>query len=115
MPERKRTLKPKTPGYNETVEPEKETIDGGPEEEITMTKSALEAMVSQMVESKVLTEVQNSKRAGLAKGGSEAVDLPDQSDVDASKLTRAVLTKQGYVCPVVHPTDKKRLEKATIN
>lgn len=29
-----------------------------------------------------------------------AGELPDQSEVDASKLSRAVLTKQGWVCPL---------------
>lgn len=28
-----------------------------------------------------------------------ASDLPDASDIDPKKISRAVLTKQGWVCP----------------
>lgn len=31
-------------------------------------------------------------------------ELPDQSEIDPTKITRTVLTKQGYICPAPAPT-----------
>jgi hypothetical protein len=38
-------------------------------------------------------------RAVPTKARAEAEDLPDQGSIDASKISRAVLTKQGWIVP----------------
>lgn len=127
----KRNIKPRTPGSQDESgkmppqegeentpelsldpEPEADTEDSG-EDEITLKKSELEAMVASMVDSRVVSEVKAARRrAELAKNPMENENLPDQKDIDSTKIKRAVLTKQGWVCPLVHPSDVMRLNKA---
>lgn len=41
------------------------------------------------------------KRADVAKNAEpKAPGLPDADSIDPTKITRAVLTKDGYVCPL---------------
>jgi hypothetical protein len=114
-----RNINPRTPGTQDESDkmPPQQGEENTPEapetdEEITIKKSELEEMVAGMVESRVVSEVKAARRrVELAKNPMEAEDLPDQKDVDATKLKRAVLTKQGWVCPLVHPSDKNRANK----
>jgi len=52
-------------------------------------------------ESQASTDVQEAEAAPAKAGKKAAVvtGLPDASSVDAKKIARAVLTKQGWVCP----------------
>jgi hypothetical protein len=122
----KRNLKPQTPGaqvdnsqlppqdgeVEETVDVVEEAVETEADEEITIKKSDLEAMVAGMVEKQVVTEVKAARRrTELASRVDDRENLPDQKDVDATKISRAVLTKQGWVCPIVHQSDRLRMER----
>jgi len=89
------------------------------DEQITVSKSDLQAMIDAAVEQKVEAQVvdavkQARRKAELSRKVDDRANLPDQSEVDPDKIERAVLTKQGYVCPTVHPTDRKRLENSNL-
>lgn len=118
MPAPKRKLKPQTPG--KAIEPEKlppqvEEVEERAEtpsndlDEVTLTKKDLKELVTRMVD-KQLDERVVAKVSGSSPGQT-APELPDQSEVDATKITRAVLTKQGWVCPAVHASDRIRMQK----
>jgi len=135
----KRNLKPRKPGQvddveNDEIESEEELdhlddeVEANESKEtsasddtITMSKSDLAAMVDEMVaemvdahvEQRVIAEVKAARRHSElhSKGDRAAVELPDQSEIDANKINRSVLTKQGWVCPVVHPSDRLRMQK----
>lgn len=138
MPAQKRNLKPQTPG-NKIEEDKLPPQEGSSEEsvsiieektyfeepergdesdqEITLKKSDLEALVAEMVEKqvedRVVSEVKAARRRSeLSKSNTQGQDLPDQKDVDIAKIKRAVLTKQGWVCPLVHPSDMLRMERS---
>jgi hypothetical protein len=134
MAAKHRNLKPRSPGQAEDVEQEQiesedaledenvaeveqdETVEASTSSDsITMSKSELAALVADMVdrqvEQRVVAEVKAARRQDLAKSSSQAVELPDQKDIDASQITRSVLTKQGWVCPLVHPSDRNRMKK----
>jgi len=131
----KRNLKPKEPGTqtdfedevveNETNESEELEVSNGDdlepvfnpvdEEPISMSKRELAELVAGMVdaqvESRVMAEVKAARRRSelsQTRGATEQVRLPEQHEVDPHKINRAVLTKDGWVCPVVHPTDRNR-------
>jgi len=139
MAAKQRNLKPRSPGQTEEVEQEldqeqiesedaledeisaeveqDETVDASTSgDSITMSKSELAALVADMVdrqvEQRVVAEVKAARRQDLAKSkGRVEAELPDQKDIDASQITRSVLTKQGWVCPLVHPSDRNRMKK----
>lgn len=43
-----------------------------------------------------------------APAPAEPSGLPDAADIDPAKLKRAVLTKQGWVCPTTSPAPPAR-------
>lgn len=43
------------------------------------------------------------KHKGRAKAEAPVVGLPESDSVDPNKITRAVLTKQGWVVPIAKP------------
>lgn len=67
--------------------------------EDTAADDAFEAEVERRVQQRLAQE-----RARQRKADPQA-HLPDQSEVDATKLSRAVLTKQGWVVPAPPTAD----------
>lgn len=116
----KRNLNVQTPG--EAPEPEQqppqeellENTQGDipPEdgdEQITLTKAELRDMVSGMVESEAARAVKAYRREQMQPKVKD-VNLPDQSEVKVENIRRAVLSKQGYVVPLVAESDRRRME-----
>lgn len=97
-----RILTPQTPGVNPTPAqmPPQEgdelplpEADASQASTITMTMAEYDQMMSD-AKTQAIKEYRRSLRDAKAES-----DLPEQSEIDASTITRAVLTRDGYVCP----------------
>ena len=94
---------PQVPGEPTNDNPEAEgsaSTDAGtdagpaldPSTPITLTAAELQAMVA--------AEVAKAVKAAPAKAVKASIaDLPDQSEIDSSKIKSSVLSKQGWVVP----------------
>ncbi len=63
------------------------------------TAPDLKAYIDEQVRAGVAAGIKTIRKA-QEKPGAPAVELPDQSTVDAAKIKTVVLTKQGYVVPL---------------
>ena len=82
-----RVLTPQTPGVNPTpaqMPPQEGEAQFTPD-------------VQKLIDDAKAQAVKEYRRSQMDTKA--ASDLPDQSDVDASAITRAVLTSDGWVCP----------------
>lgn len=59
------------------------------------------AVIDAMLEAKMA-------KANPPKLPKPAAELPDQKDIDPAKIDRAVMTKDGWVCPLESAADKAR-------
>jgi hypothetical protein len=125
----KKDLKPQTPGDQPDLN-QMPTLDdpnaqganaelnaGGDDEptpneggKIEISPEDLERLIDKAVEKRVVSEVKAVRRKQELAKNPQPENLPDQKDIDANKIGRAVLSKQGWVCPVVHPSDKRAHE-----
>ncbi len=80
---------PKVPG--ETPAPESTTTETV-EETVSVSKSLLEQMASRLA-------VLEANPTPVARRANPDASLPDQDDVDVSKMKSPVLTKQGWLVP----------------
>lgn len=88
----------KTPGQASPL-PATEQESNAPAIEVTQIPTDPVALAA-LIQAEVSKALRAQARAKLVEtGAAAAADLPDQKDIDASKLDRAVLTKQGYVVP----------------
>lgn len=122
MPGPKKKATPRTPGEQpnldqmppqQDVTPPSPAPEAAPEQVFEMTESQLESIVQSMVdkrvEGRIAQEVRNV-RTNTRNPQNSVENLPDQTEIDPKKIERAVLTKQGYVCPLIHATDRLRME-----
>lgn len=83
-----RILTPQTPGVNPTPEQmppqEGEALQHPPE-------------IQKLIDDAKAQAVKEYRRS--LRDAKPESDLPEQSEIDASTITRAVLTRDGYVCP----------------
>lgn len=99
-----RTASPVTPGTSPKAEDlEQAVVDEGLRAEVAETEA--ERLSREVRELKAL--VQQLSRNQVAQSMPEKVDLPELDDVMKKKPPIAVLTKQGWYVPAVHPTDRK--------
>lgn len=104
---------PKTPGETppEKQMPPQDLLPPGetpPEEQSLVDQfEALPPELKEYVKQKEAMAVKEARRA-MQQPKVEASGLPDQKDVDPDKIKRAVLTKDGYVCPNPPPEEPGR-------
>lgn len=82
-----RILNPQTPGVNPTpaqMPPQEAEAQHPPE-------------IQKLIDDAKAQAVKEYRRS--LRDAKPDSDLPDQSEIDASTITRAVLTRDGYVCP----------------
>lgn len=100
---KRRNIKVQTPGEQPVdvpVEQPVEAVQEHIEPELIVEQqpeTAVPSVTSDPVVDAPAVQDEQPKPVVKSKG------LPDQSDVDPNAITRAVLTKQGYVCPLVLP------------
>ena len=68
-----------------------ETKAAGKEQTVTLSVSELQAMIA--------AQVQQGLRSAGVRRPAEPERLPDQRDIDPTKIDKMVLTQQGYVVP----------------
>lgn len=132
-PKTKRNLKPQTPGQEvspdqlppqeDDLEEEAEVVEQAPqaevaeeaeEETVTVTSSQLEDIVNRMVDQRMTDAAVMQRRAGL-KTHNPAKELPGQEEIDPTQLKRAVLSKDGWVCPIIQHSDRIRMQQKQIS
>ena len=107
----KRNLKPQEPGTPKNELPADETVEDNTD---ATEPEATAFEETDVFKRAVAREVQ---RAMLAQSQAQAAqkvieaDLPDQKEVNPDKISRAVLTKDGYVCPLRDPQAIKQAER----
>lgn len=122
--QKSRTLKTQTPGEPakksaevETAETEEVATDETSDQQEAETlapevQAAVDAAVARVAE-KYETEIEQRVAAKVKelrrKKPTPVTNLPKQEEVDSNKIKRAVLTRDGYVCPAPKPEDKKAI------
>ena len=125
MPAPKRNLKPQTPGKAPEVETEVELEleeeyeddqgEDDPEDTITLTVSQLRDLISETVEEEVGKRIIKQARDGASPARTNPAVLPRQDEIDVTKINRSVLTQDGWVCPLIHPSDRGHKRSDLIN
>lgn len=100
-----RTASPATPGTTPQADAEvgEALLNEGLRAEVAETEA--DKLRREMADLKAL--VQQLSRNQVAQVMPEQVELPDLADIMKKPPSIAVLTKQGWYVPEVHPTDRK--------
>lgn len=93
----KTPVAPQVPGETPTPAaedqaPEATTTETNIEETVAVPKAQLDALLARVA-------ALEANPAPVAKRANPDADLPDQGDIDQSKLKSPVLTKQGWLVP----------------
>jgi hypothetical protein len=96
-----RNIKINTPGENPEADDALEVGAGDQTDE--GVDDEFEARVEAETQRRVAAALAKQAKSQTTKSGGP---LPDQSEVDATKIKRSVLTKQGWVVPAPPPLDE---------
>lgn len=103
-------VKPQTPGGNppaKQMPPQDVEQSAAAGNEPTPQEVEITPEIQALIAAERDKAIKEFRRKMMVKP-EQAGDLPDQSDFDANKIKRAVLTKDGYLCPNPPPEEPGR-------
>lgn len=82
-------------------EPAKPPVDAAPPagDKQPTSMAELQAYIADEIKKGIAAGIREIKRAQLKQTPAASAELPDQSEVDPTKIREMTLTKQGYVLP----------------
>jgi hypothetical protein len=96
----KRTLDTKVPGESNKPEVDDTALPGA--DDVEQEQEELTEEQQQAIDTEARIQAEVERRLAARKpfvAPTSNSNLPDAKDIDATKITRAVQTKQGWLCP----------------